>query len=116
MERSHVRQRLLRRAAIALAAGALLTGCRAQAPSPNQTGDQPVAPTTTPTGQGQGSGTVNTLHFMTLDPGHFHAALVQREMYENVSSVVNVYAPLGPDLVGHLNRIAAFNRRAENPT
>jgi predicted dehydrogenase len=53
---------------------------------------------------------------MTLDPGHFHAALVQREMYPGVSPHVNVYAPLGPDLVGHLNRIAAFNRRPDKPT
>ena len=53
---------------------------------------------------------------MTLDPGHFHAALVQREMYPAASNVVNVYAPLGPDLIGHLNRISAFNNRAASPT
>jgi predicted dehydrogenase len=29
---------------------------------------------------------------------------------------VDVFAPFGPDLVEHLNRIAAFNRRAEQPT
>jgi predicted dehydrogenase len=27
-----------------------------------------------------------------------------------------VYAPLGPDLLGHLGRVAAFNQRAEKPT
>jgi predicted dehydrogenase len=53
---------------------------------------------------------------MTLDPGHFHAALLQKEMYEGVSSTVNVYAPLGPDLLGHLGRIAAYNQREEKPT
>jgi predicted dehydrogenase len=37
-------------------------------------------------------------------------------MYPAVSPLVNVYAPLGPDLIGHLNRIAAFNRRADSPT
>ena len=42
-----------------------------------------------------------------LDPGHFHAALVQREMYPGVSERVDVYAPLGTDLTEHLNRIAA---------
>jgi predicted dehydrogenase len=53
---------------------------------------------------------------MTLDPGHFHAALVQREMYDEVSPQVHVYAPLGPDLLAHLQRLAGFNARAERPT
>jgi len=53
---------------------------------------------------------------MTLDPGHFHAGLVQKEMYPNVAKRVDVYAPLGPDLMEHLNRIIAFNTRKENPT
>ena len=54
--------------------------------------------------------------FMTLDPGHFHAGLVQKEMYPDVSSTVDIYAPEGPDLDGHLKRIAAFNGRKDNPT
>lgn len=54
--------------------------------------------------------------FITLDPGHFHAALVQKEMYSNVSPRAAVYAPLSPDLTAHLNRIAQFNLRAEDPT
>jgi predicted dehydrogenase len=53
---------------------------------------------------------------MTVDPGHFHAALVQKEMYPDVAARVDVFAPLGPDLIGHLNRIASFNTRRENPT
>ena len=56
------------------------------------------------------------VRFMTLDPGHFHAGLVQKEMYPGVARRVDVYAPLGPDLAEHLNRIAAFNKRPENPT
>jgi predicted dehydrogenase len=51
-----------------------------------------------------------------VDPGHFHAALVQQKMYANVSPRVHVYAPLGPDLLDYLNRIARFNNRAERPT
>jgi predicted dehydrogenase len=98
----------------ALTAGLLLTGCRAQAPG---TGDQPApGQAGAPGGQAQGGQAMKGVRFMTLDPGHFHAALVQREMYPAASNVVSVYAPLGPDLVGHLNRIAAFNRRAQNPT
>src|SRR5712692_9995162 len=56
------------------------------------------------------------VRLMTVDPGHFHAALVQKEMYPGVSERVDVYAPLGPDLAEHLNRIVAFNRRREQPT
>lgn len=56
------------------------------------------------------------LHLITLDPAHFHAALVQKEMYAGVSPSVAVYAPLGLDLTEHLARVARFNQRAEHPT
>lgn len=52
---------------------------------------------------------------ITLDPAHFHAALVQKEMYSGVAKQVHVYAPLGADLAAHLNRIAGFNTRSDNP-
>ena len=53
---------------------------------------------------------------ITLDPGHFHASLVQKFMYDDVDSVVNVFAPAGDDVRQHLMRIDAFNKRAENRT
>jgi predicted dehydrogenase len=53
---------------------------------------------------------------IVVDPGHFHAALVQKEMYPNLSPEVHVYAPVGPDLVDYLTRIARFNTRKEQPT
>jgi len=53
---------------------------------------------------------------VTLDPGHFHAALVQKSMYPDVDSTVYVYAPGGPDLQFHLDKINGYNTRAENPT
>lgn len=56
------------------------------------------------------------VRLVTIDPGHFHAALVQKKMYDNVDSVVYVYAPLGNDLKLHLDRINAYNTRAESPT
>jgi len=56
------------------------------------------------------------VRIMTVDPGHFHAALVQKVMYEQVSPDVNVYAPSGPDLQQHLERIRSYNNRPENPT
>jgi predicted dehydrogenase len=56
------------------------------------------------------------VHLMTVDPGHFHAALVQKIMYDQVSPEVYVYAPEGPDYLQHLNRIKSFNERTANPT
>ncbi|MCU0460970.1 MAG: oxidoreductase [Bacteroidales bacterium] len=53
---------------------------------------------------------------MTVDPGHFHAALVQRIMYDQVNPEVHVYAPEGPDYVKHLDRIRGFNERSVDPT
>lgn len=53
---------------------------------------------------------------IVLDPGHFHATLVQKEMYPGLDPTVSVYAPMTPDVVDYLNRIALFNTRKENPT
>jgi len=56
------------------------------------------------------------IKLITLDPGHFHAALVQKVMYKEVDPVVNVYTPAGPDLEQHLARIKGYNTRADDPT
>ena len=53
---------------------------------------------------------------MTLDPGHFHAALVQKISYKQIDPVIYVYAPEGPDAQDHLKRIEGFNTRENNPT
>ncbi|NMC38943.1 MAG: oxidoreductase [Bacteroidales bacterium] len=53
---------------------------------------------------------------MTVDPGHFHAALVQKSMFHQVSPDVYVYAPDGPDVQQHLDRIASYNSRPADPT
>jgi predicted dehydrogenase len=50
------------------------------------------------------------------DPGHFHAALLQKQMYSGVASRVSVYATLGPDVLDYLKRISLFNLRRDNPT
>jgi predicted dehydrogenase len=62
------------------------------------------------------SGEKNEVKIMTLNPGHFHAALVQKSMYEQVDPKVFVYAPEGQDVRDHLKRIDGFNMRTENPT
>jgi predicted dehydrogenase len=56
------------------------------------------------------------VHLMTVDPGHFHAALVQKIMYPQVSPEVYVYAPEGADQMQHLERIISYNNRAADPT
>jgi predicted dehydrogenase len=53
---------------------------------------------------------------LTVDPGHFHAALVQKTMYPHVSPEVRVYSPEGPDVQQHLNRITSYNTRPADPT
>jgi predicted dehydrogenase len=50
-----------------------------------------------------------SVRLITLDPGHFHAALVQKTRYPQVSPVVHVYAPAGADLDLHLKRVEGFN-------
>jgi predicted dehydrogenase len=56
------------------------------------------------------------VRLITLDPGHFHAALIQKTTYPDVDSVVHVYAPEGNDVELHLARINAYNSRKESPT
>lgn len=64
----------------------------------------------------QAEGSAGAVRLMTLDPGHFHASLVQKFMYPQVDPVVNVYAPAGDDLQQHLARIERFNTRTNEPT
>ena len=53
---------------------------------------------------------------VVVDPGHFHATLVQQQMYPGLSPRVRAHAPLGPDLIDYLSRIARYNRQPEAPT
>lgn len=90
----------LRNAILTGAALALLAGC---SPSEKKT-EQTMTTTRKP------------VQVITLDPGHFHAALVQKTMFGQVDSVVHVYAPEGADVQDHLRRIEGYNGRADNPT
>lgn len=56
------------------------------------------------------------VRLITLDPGHFHAALVQKSMYPGVDATVQVYAPGGPDLQMHLSKINNYNTAKISPT
>ena len=53
---------------------------------------------------------------MTLDPGHFHAALIQKSMYDAVDSTVYVYAPEGAEVKDYFDKIDSYNAREDNPT
>ncbi len=56
------------------------------------------------------------IRLMTLEPAHFHASLIQKEMQPDVATSVDVFAQPGPDLDAHLKRVAGFNTRNDHPT
>jgi len=62
------------------------------------------------------TGAKGEVKLMILDPGHFHAELVLKKMYDQVSPVVHVYAPEGPEVEDYIKAINNFNTRSENPT
>ncbi len=94
---------------LALSLGLFLTAsCGPQPDASKPTMNDSKSATTT--------ATAGKYKLMTLDPGHFHAALVQKSMNDLVSPTVNVYAPDGFDLNEHLKRIEGFNTRADKPT
>ena len=56
------------------------------------------------------------MKLVILDPGHFHAALLQKNMVAAVDPDVHVYAPAGPDLDDYVRKIDGYNARAAHPT
>ena len=56
------------------------------------------------------------VRLLVLDPGHFHAALVQRKRLPGVSECVHAYAPRSSGLEEYLARIQSFNSRDQEPT
>lgn len=62
------------------------------------------------------TGAPGEVKLITLDPGHFHAALVQKNSYGQVADDVYVYAPTGADVEEHLKKVDAYNKRQESPT
>lgn len=62
------------------------------------------------------TGADGEIRLMTLNPGHFHAALVQKEMIQQVHPTVHIFSPDGTDLELHNQRIEAFNTRSDSPT
>lgn len=62
------------------------------------------------------TGAKGEVKLMILDPGHFHAALIQKTMQKQIDSNVYVFAPEGPDVQDHLDIIKGYNSRSEDPT
>ncbi|HLW21238.1 MAG TPA: putative oxidoreductase C-terminal domain-containing protein [Cyclobacteriaceae bacterium] len=62
------------------------------------------------------TGADGEIKLMTLDPGHFHASLVQKSMYDQISPTVYVYSKEGPELDAFLASINNYNSRSEEPT
>jgi predicted dehydrogenase len=62
------------------------------------------------------SGAPGEVRLITLAPGHFHAYLVQKNMYRQVNHTVHVYAPEGPEVDRHIAMIESYNDREDNPT
>lgn len=90
-------------------AGVALVGSLLMACSPEEKKAEENTETTATTNS-------NMVKLITLDPGHFHSALVQKTMLDNVDSTVYVYAPEGADVQDHLKRIEGYNSRQDNPT
>ncbi len=58
---------------------------------------------------------IRLIRLMTIAPGHFHAALVQKRVMYGIHPRTHVYGPLDGDTVAHLARVAAFNTRPNSP-
>ncbi len=62
------------------------------------------------------SGAENEIKLMVIDPGHFHASLIQKKSYPQISNEVYVYAPAGEEVNQYLKTVEQFNTRTEEPT
>ncbi len=62
------------------------------------------------------TGKEGEVSLIVVDPGHFHAALLQKTAYPQINNEVYVYAPEGDEVKEYLAKIEGFNTRAESPT
>lgn len=62
------------------------------------------------------TGKPGEIKLVVLNPGHFHASLLQKFEQPLVNDTVFVYAPKGDELDQYLASIDAYNNREENPT
>lgn len=62
------------------------------------------------------TGADGEVSLIVLDPGHFHAALLQKSSYSQINHEVFVYAPDGDEVGEYLEKIESFNTRSDSPT
>lgn len=62
------------------------------------------------------TGADGEIKLITVAPGHFHAALLQKSALKQLNNHVQVYAPKGVELNAHLSLIKSYNTRSDNPT
>lgn len=62
------------------------------------------------------AGEIEKLKLISLDPGHFHAALIQKSKLESIDSNVYVYAPEGQEVEAYSSLIESYNSREDHPT
>ena len=56
------------------------------------------------------------IELIVLDPGHFHASLLQKDTLTDVNDTIHIYAPEGTGLNQYMESINSYNQRAEAPT
>ncbi len=62
------------------------------------------------------TGAKGEVKLINLQPGHFHAALVQKTALPQINDTVYVYSSEGPELENHLEIIEGYNIRQQKPT
>lgn len=62
------------------------------------------------------TGADGKIELIVLDPGHFHASLLQKFPQNQVNDTVLVFAPEGDELHQYLQSIDGYNQRVEDPT
>ena len=56
------------------------------------------------------------IKLIVLDPGHFHASLLQKDTLTDVNDTIHVYAPEGTGFNQYMESINSYNQRTEAPT
>ena len=56
------------------------------------------------------------VNLVILDPGHFHASLLQKDTLAAINDTIWIYAPKGIEVDQYLKSIDSYNQRAEKPT
>ena len=57
-----------------------------------------------------------TVDLLVLDPGHFHASLLQKDTISAINDTIRVFAPEGEEVIQYEKSIDLYNSRTANPT